>query len=107
MAETNKQDLEFLKQFEPDVFWQQHGKKITTGVAVAALIGLFFYFRQKNAAERVESASAQLATARDSGTMQRLAQEFRGQSIGAQALLRLAQGEAQAGRHKEAAAAFQ
>ncbi len=106
MADTSKQDIEFLKQFEPDVFWQQYGKKILTGLAVILAVGLFVYFRQRQAAEQEQTAAAQLAGAQDPGTLQRLAQEYRGRPIGAQALLRLAHLEAREGRYPEAAEAF-
>jgi TolA-binding protein len=107
VAETSKQDIEFLKQFEPDVFWQQHGKKILAGLAVALLVGLFMYYRQRSATEQAEAAAAQLAAARDPATLQRIAQDYRGQPIGAQALLRLAQEEAHAGRYPQAGEAYQ
>ena len=63
MADTSKQDVEFLQQFEPDVFWRQHGKKILAGLAVVVLVGLVVYYRQKQAAEQAEAAAAELATA--------------------------------------------
>jgi TolA-binding protein len=106
VAQTSKQDIEFLKQFEPDLFWQQYGKKILIGLAAILVLGLFVYYRQRQAAEQEETAAAQLASAQDPATLQRLAQEYRGRPIGAQALLQLAQLEARAGRYPEAAEAF-
>ena len=107
MADTSKQDVEFLQQFEPDVFWRQHGKKILAGLAVVVLVGLVVYYRQKQAAEQAEAAAAELATAASPAALQKLAEEFRGKEIGGQALLRLAELEARAGRYKEAGQAFQ
>jgi TolA-binding protein len=107
VAEPNKQDAAFLQQFEPDVFWQKHGKKILTGLAAVVAVGLGVYYWQRQAAEREEAAAAQLATASDPTSLQRLAQEFAGKPIGAQALLRLAEMNMQQGRNKEAADAFQ
>ena len=107
MADTSKQDVDFLQQFEPDVFWQQHGKKILTGLAVVVLVGLVFYFRQKQAADQAEAAAAELANAVSPAALQKLAEEFRGKEIGAQALFRLAELEARTGRFAEAGQAFQ
>jgi TolA-binding protein len=107
VSETSKQDVDFLQQFEPDVFWQQHGKKIITGVAVVVLIGLAAFYWQKQAAEQEEAAAAQLAVATDPSALQKLAQDYRGKPIGAQALLRLAELDGQTGRFKEAGEAYQ
>jgi TolA-binding protein len=107
VAESNKQDVEFLQQFEPDVFWQKHSKQILTGAAIVVLIGLGVYFWQRQTAEQEEAAAAQLAAAIDPAALQRLAQDYRGKPIGAQALLRLAELEMQAGRNKEAGESFQ
>jgi len=107
VPDTSKQDFEFLQQFEPDVFWEQHGRKVLTGIAVVVLIGLGIYYWQRQAAEQEEAAAAQLAMAVDPAALQQLAQDFRGKAIGAQALLRLAELNIQAGRNKEAAEAFQ
>jgi TolA-binding protein len=107
VSETSKQDVEFLKQFEPDVFWQQHGKKILTGVVVVVLIGLAVYYWQKQAAAQEEAAAAELSMTTDPATLQRLAKDYQGKAVGAQALLRIAELENQARHFKEAAAAFQ
>ena len=107
VPETSKQDVDFLQQFEPDVFWQQHGKKILTGVAVVVLIGLAAYYWQKQAADQEEAAAAQLAIATDPAALQRLAQDYRGKAIGAQAQLRLAELYSQTGLYKESGDAFQ
>lgn len=107
MAEPNKQDAAFLQQFEPDVFWQQHGKKVLGGLAALAVVGFGAYYYQRQAAEQEEAAAAQIALAVDPATLQRLAQDFQGKPIGAQALLRLAEMQMLAGRNKEAGEAFQ
>jgi len=107
VAESTKQDFEFLQQFEPDVFWQQHGKKIMAAVAVVVAVGLIAYYRQQQAVEQEQLAATRLAQASDTGTLRQLAQEFRGKGLAAQALMRLAEAESQAGKYKEAAAAYQ
>ena len=42
MAETSKQDAQFLEQFEPNVFWQKHGRKILWGIGAVALVVALF-----------------------------------------------------------------
>ena len=107
MAETTKQDVEFLRQFEPDVFWQQHSRKIIAATAGVVLIGVVMFYRQRLIAEQDELAATRLAQANDAATLRQLAAEYRGKELAAQALLRLAGVESQAGHPKEAAEAYQ
>lgn len=107
MAETTKQDVEFLGQFEPDVFWQQHGKKIIAAIACVVLIGVVMFYRQRLTAEQEELAATKLAQANDAATLRQLAAEYRGKELAAQALLRLAGAESQAGHPKETGEAYQ
>lgn len=107
MAETNKTAVEFLEQFEPDLFWQQHGRKIVWGVIAVLAIAVIYVQMQRQAAEHESAAAARLSQAMDPGVLAQLAHEFQGKSLGAQALLRLAQLSSQAGRLPEAEAAYQ
>lgn len=107
MAEPSKTDLQFLDQFEPDVFWQQHGKKVLMGLVAVAAIVLIFVLRQRQAEQAEAEAARRLAQAGDPGSLQRIATEYRTKPLGAQALFRLADLHYQAGRLAEAAAAYQ
>lgn len=107
MAETPKQDVEFLQQFEPDVFWQQHGKKILIAVGAVVLIGLAVFYRQKLATEQEEAVAAEVSQTRDPAALQRIAQDYRGKPIGAQALLSLANVQIQSGQDKAAVDTFE
>lgn len=107
MADTPNQDVQFLQNFEPDVFWQQHGRKILWAVGALALIGIVAVYQQRQAAEREEDAAARLAQAADPGALSAVAQEFSGKPIGAQALVRMGELHYQAGRLNEAGAAYQ
>ncbi|MEI6084586.1 MAG: tetratricopeptide repeat protein [Verrucomicrobiota bacterium] len=107
MAETSKQDVEFLGQFEPDVFWLKHGRKILWGVAAVAVIGILTIYQQRRAADREVEAAGRLAQAKDPAELQAIARDYPNQVIGAQALLRLGGLEFEAGRLAEAAAAYQ
>ena len=107
MAETNKTPVEFLNQFEPDLFWQQHGRKIIWGVIAVLAIGVIIVQMQRQAAEHETEAAARLAQAAEPGAVSQLAHEYHGKALGAQALLRLAELHAQAGRVVDAQAAYQ
>ena len=107
MADLNKTAVEFLDQFEPDLFWQKHGRKLLWGVVVALAIGVVVVQMQRQAAEREEEAAGRLSQAVDPMTLQQLAREYKGKEIGAQALLRLANVYSQAGRLTESAATYQ
>ena len=107
MAETTKQDVKFLEQFEPDVFWQQHGRKILWGFAAVAAIALIAVYKQRQAAEREEAAAVRLSQANDPATLQAIAKDFPEKPVGAQALLRLAELHFEAGHYPAATAAYQ
>jgi len=107
MADINKTAVEFLEQFEPDLFWQKHGRKILWGVVVALAVGVIAVQMQRQAAEREEEAAGRLTQATDPLALQQLARDYKGKEIGAQACLRLANLQSQAGRLPEAVAAYQ
>ncbi|MEI8316147.1 MAG: tetratricopeptide repeat protein [Verrucomicrobiota bacterium] len=107
MADVNKTGMEFMEQFEPDLFWQTHGRKILWGLVGALAIGVVVVRMQRQAAEREEVAAARLAQTTEPLDLQQLAHEYKGKEIGAQAYLRLANLQAQAGHLPEALAAYQ
>jgi len=107
MAETSKQDVDFLGQFEPDVFWLKHGRKILWGVAAIAVIGILTIYQQRKAADREEEAAGRLAQANDPAALQAIAHDYPNKPMGAQALLRLGELHYAGGRLTEAATAYQ
>ena len=89
MAEISKSDAGFLGQFEPDVFWELHGRKVIAGLIAVLVLGLVIaYWRNQRAEEQVRAA-ARLATARDPNSLQSIIRDYPGQQVAAQALLRL------------------
>lgn len=107
MTDISKHDQQFLAQFEPDVFWQQHGKKITWAIVAILAIGLIAAWRQRQATEHEESGAARLTQAMDENSLRQLSQEFGSSPVGAQALLRLADMQFAGGRPADAAATYQ
>ena len=107
MAETNKPGVDFLTQFEPELFWQQSGRKIVWGLIAVLAVVVIIVQVQRQAAEREEGAAARVAQTVEPGLLLQLAHEYTGKNVGAQALLRLADVQSQAGRLAEAVAAYQ
>jgi tetratricopeptide (TPR) repeat protein len=107
VPESSKTDLQFLDQFEPDLFWKTHGRKIIIGLVAVLVVGLVFILQQREAEQTEIDTARQLSQTADPGTLQRIADQYRGKPLGAQALLRLADVHYQAGRMAEAATAYQ
>lgn len=107
MADVNKTSVEFLEQFEPDLFWQAHSRKILWGLVGALAVVVVVVQMQRQAAEREEAATVRLNQVTEPLALQQLAREYKGKAIGAQAYLRLANLQSQAGRFPEALAAYQ
>lgn len=107
MAEINKSAVELLTQLEPELFWQLHGRKIVWGVVAVLAAVVVVVQVQHQAADREAEAAERVAQTVDPGLLQPLAREYKGKNIGAQALLRLADVQSQAGRLDEAQSAYQ
>ena len=78
------------ENFEPEVFWQEHGRKITWAIVGLVAIGLIAYVYQSQAQQRLETATARLASAKDAATLEQLIRDYPRQDVTAKALLRLA-----------------
>ena len=65
MASNQNDLIEGFEQFEPDVFWQRHGRKVLWGVVGIAVLGVIAFLWQKNAADQAEAVAARLASAND------------------------------------------
>jgi len=103
VATSAKQDASFLEQFEPDVFWTQHGQKITWGaICIAALVVIFLVW-QRQKSQRAEEAASRLAVANDEMALQGIIQDYAGQEVTASAMIRLADLYFRSGRYAEAA----
>ncbi|MCX7885888.1 MAG: tetratricopeptide repeat protein, partial [Verrucomicrobiae bacterium] len=107
MTDASKIKFPDLEQFEPDLFWQQHGRKIIWGTVAVLAIGVLAYLWQQQRLQELERGFGKLAQAGDVATLQQLAQQYGGSEVGAAALLRLADAHFREGRYLEAAAAYQ
>ena len=107
MTDTNKITFSNLEQFEPDLFWQQYGRKIIWATAVALAIGLVAYLWQQQRLQETDAASAKLAQATDVTSLQQIVQNYPSSDVAAAALIRLADLHFRESRYPEAAAAYQ
>lgn len=107
MDDIKKDWMAELEQFEPDLFWEKHGRKVIW--ATVAVLGVFVvaYLWQRQRASEEEQAATRLAMATDLSSLQQLIQENSGREVAAVALMRLADLHFRGGRYAEAATAYQ
>jgi predicted negative regulator of RcsB-dependent stress response len=107
VADTNHFNLNELDQFEPDLFWQQHGKKIIAGTIAALVIGLGVYFWQQQKEDDKNRASTRLAEATTPADLEKVAKDFADTDMAPAALLRLADLYFREARYPDATKALQ
>jgi tetratricopeptide (TPR) repeat protein len=107
VTDTNKIKFSNFEQFEPDLFWQAHGRKIIWATAAVLAIGLVAYLWQQQRLMEADAASAKLAQAADAASLQQIVQNYADSDVAAAALLRLANLHFRESRYPEAAAAWQ
>ncbi|HUJ11924.1 MAG TPA: tetratricopeptide repeat protein [Verrucomicrobiae bacterium] len=106
MAKEAQSDLRIIDEFDFEAFWAQHGKKIVIGILAVVAFGGVLLFRENQANQRLEQASASLAAARDPAALEAVARDFAGTSAALEALSRLADEQFRAGQYAEATATF-
>lgn len=107
MEGTSRTDIRVVDKFEPDVFWERHGKKIITAGVAILVVGIVVFYWQRQAAEREQRAAASLAGARDIRSLGQVVEDYPKSEVAAQALLRLGDMHFQAGQYSDAATAYQ
>jgi tetratricopeptide (TPR) repeat protein len=94
-------------QFEPDVFWAQHGRKVIWAAVGVVAIGLIVFVVQHNAAQRMEEAAVRLSNASDAAALQSIVNDYPGREVAAQAMAKLADLQFRQGNFNDAAASYQ
>ena len=107
MAREAQDDLRITDQFDFEAFWEKHGKQITGGVIVIALLGLVLLYLQHQTNYEAEQSTERLAHATDSASLQAVVRDFPKSPVAAEALARLADLFYRNGRYPEAASAYQ
>jgi tetratricopeptide (TPR) repeat protein len=99
--------IQELEQFEPDVFWEKHGKKVIIGtVAVlAVVIGGLMWQRQQQAAE--EQEASRLSQAVEASALQQFVNTSKSKSLLPMALMRLGDLYFRDGRYSESTGIYQ
>lgn len=106
MAPTNQGDFHITGRFDPEAFWQEHGKKVIGGIVAVVALGVGVLMWQRNERSAVEAASARLASATDVTALQDVANRYLGKEPAAEALLRLADLHYAEGRFAESTATY-
>lgn len=107
MAKEAQNDLRITGQFDFETFWAEHGKKIVIGVLAVVAFGGVLLFRQNQANQRLEQATASLAAAHDLASLDQVAREFAGTYAALEALSRLADEQYHVGKYADAAGTFE
>jgi len=107
VTETNKISFSEFEQFEPDVFWQHHGRKILWATAAALAVGLIAYMWQQQRLQEAETASSRLVQANDAPSLQQIIQAYPDTEVAAAAMIRLADMYFREGRYPDAANVYQ
>ena len=107
MDETKTTLIKELEQFEPDVFWEKHGKQVIAGtVAVlVVVVALLMWQRQQQAAEDQESLK--LSQAIDIPRLEQFVNSSGSKSLVPMALMRLGDLQFRESRYAEAGKTYQ
>ena len=99
VAQQTRTDWSSSEQFEPDLFWQRHGKKIIYAVLALLAIGTVVYVWQRQQAEEADRLVQRLAMATNPQALESIIREYPGKPAAKEALLRLANLYAQHADH--------
>ncbi|MGD0016589.1 MAG: tetratricopeptide repeat protein [Verrucomicrobiia bacterium] len=107
MAQQTRTDWSFSEQFEPDLFWQRHGKKIVYAIVALLAIGVVAYVWQRQQAEEADRMAQRLDTATDPQALQGIIHDYPDKPAVKEAILKLAGMHFQAGHFADAANLYQ
>ena len=107
MAQDSESDLRITDQFDFEIFWREHGRKIAIGVLAVVAFGAVLLFRQSQSNQRLEQAAVSLALANDPASLEQVAHDFPGTQTALEALTRLGDGQYRAGKYAEATSVYE
>jgi len=107
VANITKSDVDFLQQFEPNVFWEKHGRKVISAIVTLLAVGVVAFLWQRHTAQEEQAAAARLAEARDATSLQTIIDDYPGKQVAAAAMIRLADAYFRGGKYTEAATVYQ
>ena len=107
MAQDAQDGLRITDQFDFEVFWANHGKRIAIAVVVIVALGFVLLYRQHQSSLQAEQAAEALAHATDVSSLEQVVRSFPGSQSAAAALSRLADLYFRNGRFADAANTYQ
>src|SRR6266850_1947215 len=107
MARDAQDDLRITNQFDFEVFWAEHGKRITTAVVAIGILGLVLLYWRRQSSTQGEQAADSLARATDVALLEQVVRDFPKSPVAAEALSRLADVYYQNGKYAEAASTYE
>ncbi len=107
LAKEPQNDFGYGEQFEPDLFWENHGQKILLGALAVIVIGVALYMLQARARSVEEESLARLYRSATPSEIEAVAQAYAGKPVAAIALLRLAERQFDANQFDEASKAYE
>lgn len=87
----DRSEFVFGEQFEPDVFWEEHGRQIAGVIVLIVAVGLGLFIWQRRVTAFAQEASDQLIAARDADSLQQVLREHADDAVGPLASLQLAE----------------
>lgn len=106
MEQLPRNDIRIVDEFDFEAFWQLHGRKVLIGVVAVAVVGAAAYIFQGKAASDAERASAAVSQATDATALENVLRAYPRTEAAAQALLKLAEQQYQAGKYADAASTY-
>jgi tetratricopeptide (TPR) repeat protein len=107
MARDAQDDLRITNQFDFEVFWAQHGKRITTAVAAVGILGFVLLYWQHQSSTQGEQAADSLTRATDVASLEQVIRDFQKSPVAAEALSKLADVYYRNGKNAEAASTYE
>jgi tetratricopeptide (TPR) repeat protein len=102
MANEPKNDFGYGEQFEPDVFWEAHGRKIIWGLVGLVVLTVAGYYWQATAQAERENMATRFSEAETPDALESLIRDYGTKPVAANALLKLGTLQFEAGRFDEA-----
>jgi tetratricopeptide (TPR) repeat protein len=106
MANEPKNDFGYGDQFEPDVFWQAHGRKIIWALVGLVVLVVAGYYWQSTTREAQALMAARFADAETADALEDFIADYGNKPTGAIALLKLGSVRFDSGRFDEAEQAY-
>jgi tetratricopeptide (TPR) repeat protein len=107
MARDAQDELRITNQFNFEVFWAEHGKRITTAVVVVGILGFVLLYWQHQSSLQGEQAADSLAHATDVASLEQVTRDFPKSPVAAEAMSRLADVYYRNGKYAEAASTYE